>query len=120
MPSHPAGKTYRIASIPGDGIGPEVIDAGIIVLRKLAATVATFSLHFDAFDWNSAYFKRNGRYIPPDGLEEMKKYDAIFFGSVGDPGIILLLRCRCNDMDGCGRSGANRQDRRIQTLTQLD
>ena len=82
-----AGKTYRIASIPGDGIGLEVIDAGVTVLRKLSLTLGTFSLHVDAFDWNSAYFKRNGRYIPSDGLEEMKKYDAIYFGSVGDPGM---------------------------------
>ena len=88
MPSSSAGKTYRIASIPGDGIGPEVIDAGVTVLRKLSSTLDTFSLHFDAFDWNSAYFKRNGRYIPPDGLQQMKKYDAIYFGSVGDPGTV--------------------------------
>ena len=78
---------YRIASIPGDGIGPEVISTGITVLKKLAAVLGTFDLQFDHFDWSSGYYKKYGRYIPEGGLEELKKYNAIFFGAVGAPGM---------------------------------
>ena len=80
--------SYKIASIPGDGIGPEVISAGITVLKKLASVLGTFDLQFDHFDWSSDYYKKHGRYIPEGGLDEIKKYDAIFFGSVGAPGIL--------------------------------
>ncbi|KAK3176689.1 hypothetical protein OEA41_008014 [Lepraria neglecta] len=78
---------YRIASIPGDGIGPEVISTGITVLKKLAAVLGTFDLQFDHFDWSSDYYKKYGRYIPEGGLEELKKYNAIFFGAVGAPDV---------------------------------
>ena len=77
---------YKIASIPGDGIGPEVIGAGITVLKKLASVLGTFDLQFDHFDWSSDYYKEHGRYIPEGGLDKIKTYDAIFFGSVGAPG----------------------------------
>ncbi|KAL1983032.1 hypothetical protein VTN96DRAFT_579 [Rasamsonia emersonii] len=79
--------SYKIASIPADGIGPEVIAAGIKVLNKLAATLNTFDLHFEHFDWNSDYYKKHGKYIPDGGLEELKKFDAILFGAVGAPDV---------------------------------
>jgi tartrate dehydrogenase/decarboxylase/D-malate dehydrogenase len=75
-------KTYRIAAIPGDGIGNEVIPAGIEVLRKLADG---FGLEFEHFDWSSKRYLETGRYIPEGGLEKLKKFDAIFFGAVGAP-----------------------------------
>jgi tartrate dehydrogenase/decarboxylase/D-malate dehydrogenase len=75
-------KTYRIASIPGDGIGNEVIPAGIEVLKKLEDG---FRLEFTAFDWSSERYRKTGRYIPEGGLDELKKLDAIFFGAVGAP-----------------------------------
>lgn len=81
--------TYNIASIPGDGIGPEVISAAITVLQKLATTLGTFSLQFEHLPWSSKHYKEHGRYISEDGLGELKRYDAIFFGSVGDPGSAL-------------------------------
>ncbi len=84
MPS--TNVTYKIASIPGDGIGPEVISAAIMVLQKLASTLGKFSLQFDHLPWSSEQYKVHGRYIPEGGLEELRKYDAILFGSVGDPG----------------------------------
>jgi tartrate dehydrogenase/decarboxylase/D-malate dehydrogenase len=77
-------KTYRIASIPGDGIGNEVIPAGIEVLQKLADG---FRLEFEHFDWSSARYKKEGAYIPEGGLEKLKKFDAIFFGAVGAPDV---------------------------------
>lgn len=79
--SHP---TYRIASIPADGIGPEVISAGITVLQQLAKTYGTFSFDFKHFPWSSDYYIEHGRYIPDGGLDELKKFNAILFGAVGD------------------------------------
>ena len=81
---------YKIASIPGDGIGPEVISAAITVLHKLASTLGTFSVQCEHLPWSSEYYKSHGRYIPEGGLEQLKNYDAILFGSVGDPGMPLL------------------------------
>ncbi|KAK1225979.1 hypothetical protein PQX77_000688 [Marasmius sp. AFHP31] len=80
-------KTYRIASIPADGIGPEVIQAGIEVLQTLSKTLKTFQLDFTHFDWNSERYKSTGSYIPEGGLEELRKFDAILFGAVGAPGM---------------------------------
>jgi tartrate dehydrogenase/decarboxylase/D-malate dehydrogenase len=77
-------KTYRIASIPGDGIGNEVIPAGIEVLQKLATD---FRIEFKYFDWNSKRYVDTGAYIPDGGLDELKKFDAIFFGAVGAPDV---------------------------------
>lgn len=82
----PASKSYSIASIPADGIGPEVIDAAIVVLKTLAETLGTFDLTFTHFDWSSETYKRTGNYIPKGGLDELKKHDAILFGAVGAPG----------------------------------
>ena len=79
-------KSYRIASIPGDGIGKEVIAAGVEVLASLAEK-EQFKLEFKAFDWSSERFLRTGAYIPDGGLEELKTFDAIFFGAVGSPDV---------------------------------
>jgi len=75
-------KTYRIAAIPGDGIGNEVIPAGIEVLEALAANQG-FALAFEQFDWSSKRYLETGAYIPDGGLERLKTFDAIFFGAVG-------------------------------------
>ncbi|KAJ4385518.1 hypothetical protein N0V93_009947 [Gnomoniopsis smithogilvyi] len=83
----PASKSYSIASIPADGIGPEVIDAAIVVLKTLAETLGTFELDFTHFDWSSETYKRTGKYIPAGGLDELKKHDAILFGAVGAPDV---------------------------------
>jgi tartrate dehydrogenase/decarboxylase/D-malate dehydrogenase len=79
-------KTYRIASIPGDGIGTEVIPAGVEVLQKLSS-IEGFGLDFKPFDWSSDRYVRTGAYIPTGGLDELKKFDAIFFGAVGAPDV---------------------------------
>lgn len=80
-----AKKSYKIASIPGDGIGPEVISAGIKVLEKVSKKFGTFDLEFTHFDWSSKYYKKHGKYMP-DGLEVIKRFDAVLFGCVGDLG----------------------------------
>jgi tartrate dehydrogenase/decarboxylase/D-malate dehydrogenase len=77
-------KTYRIAAIPGDGIGNEVIPAGIEVLKHLADS---FRLEFVTFDWSSQRYLGTRVYIPEGGLAELKKFDAIFFGAVGAPDV---------------------------------
>ena len=77
-------KTYRIAAIPGDGIGNEVIPAGIEVLKHLADS---FRLEFVTFDWSSQRYLGTRAYIPDGGLAELKKFDAIFFGAVGAPDV---------------------------------
>ena len=79
-------KTYRIASIPGDGIGNEVIPAGIEVLDALAKSVG-FGVSFQHLDWSSQRYQQTGAYIPEGGLEKLKAFDAIFFGAVGAPDV---------------------------------
>ncbi|KAH8586032.1 tartrate dehydrogenase/decarboxylase [Bisporella sp. PMI_857] len=82
--THP---TYRIASIPADGIGPEVIEAGVTVLKKLAETLKSFDLDFTNFDWSSETYKKTGKYMPDDALTTLRKFDAILFGAVGAPDV---------------------------------
>jgi len=80
-------KTYKIAAIPGDGIGVEVIAAGVEVLEALAKRDGSFGFAFDHFDWGSDYYKRTGLMMPGDGREQIKNHDAIFFGAVGAPDV---------------------------------
>jgi tartrate dehydrogenase/decarboxylase/D-malate dehydrogenase len=80
-------RTYRIAAIPGDGIGIEVIAAGLQVLEVLAGRDKTFELEVEHFPWSSEYYLKNGCYIPEGGLEKLKTFDAIFFGAVGAPDV---------------------------------
>ena len=81
-----ASTTYKIASIPADGIGPEVIEAGVAVLKALAESLGEFKLEFQDYDWSSDTYKRTGKYIPDGGLDDLRKHDAILFGAVGAPG----------------------------------
>ena len=78
--------TYRIASIPGDGIGNEVVPAGLEVLQALSSK-ENFRIDAKVFDWSSKRYLETGKYIPPGGLEELKTFDAIFFGAVGAPDV---------------------------------
>lgn len=78
---------YSIAAIPADGIGPEVISAGIEVLRALEKHNPQLKLTINTFDWGSDYYKANGVMMPEDGLAQLKKFDAIFFGAVGAPDV---------------------------------
>jgi len=80
-------KTYKIACIPGDGIGKEVIPAGQTVLEALAATQKNFRFEFSSFDWGGDYYRKHGVMMPADGLKDIRDADAILFGSAGDPHI---------------------------------
>jgi tartrate dehydrogenase/decarboxylase/D-malate dehydrogenase len=75
-------RTYRIAAIGGDGIGPEVVEAGIEVLEALGKTEG-FGLQVERFPWSSQFYLEQGHYIPEDGLAKLKGFDAILFGAVG-------------------------------------
>jgi tartrate dehydrogenase/decarboxylase/D-malate dehydrogenase len=77
-------QTFSIASIPGDGIGGEVVAAGLRVLDTIAKQ-SEGAIDFDVteFPWNSRYFLDHGYYIPDGGLEELQRHDAIYFGAVG-------------------------------------
>ncbi len=76
---------YRIAAIPGDGIGAEVLGAGLRVLQALAAREPELELTVESFPWGSDYYRSKGRMMPEDALGTLKGFDAIYFGAVGDP-----------------------------------
>ena len=78
-------KVYAIAAIPGDGIGTEVIAAGIEVLTALAERDGSFGFKVDHFDWGGEYYKKHGRMMPADGRDLIRHHDAILFGSAGHP-----------------------------------
>ncbi|MDO8887991.1 MAG: tartrate dehydrogenase [Hydrogenophaga sp.] len=80
-------KTFAIATIPGDGIGKEVVPAGQQVLEALAATGNGFRFAFEDFDWGGDYYRKHGVMMPADGLDALRHKDAILFGSAGDPDI---------------------------------
>jgi tartrate dehydrogenase/decarboxylase/D-malate dehydrogenase len=80
-------KTYRIAMIPGDGIGKEVVPAGRDVLEALAAGDSGFRFEFENFDWGGDHYRAHGTMMPDDGLDALRDKDAILFGSAGDPHI---------------------------------
>jgi tartrate dehydrogenase/decarboxylase/D-malate dehydrogenase len=80
-------KIYRIAAIPGDGIGKEVVPAGCEVLRALAAASGEFEFEFEEFGWGGDWHREHGEMMPADGLEALRDKDAILFGSAGDPHI---------------------------------
>src|SRR5262245_5791021 len=80
-------KTYAIAAIPGDGIGTEVVEAGLEVLSAIAKREGSFKFDFERFDWGGEHFKKHGRMMPVDGLDLIRRHDAILFGSAGHPEI---------------------------------
>ncbi|MGB3581196.1 MAG: isocitrate/isopropylmalate family dehydrogenase, partial [Roseiarcus sp.] len=78
-------RRYRIAVIPGDGIGKEVIPAGLEALAAVAGREGGIEFAFDRFDWGSDLYRATGLMMPPDGLAQIKDHDAIYFGAVGSP-----------------------------------
>ncbi|KAH6672766.1 isocitrate/isopropylmalate dehydrogenase [Plectosphaerella plurivora] len=92
---------FRIASIPADGIGPEVISSAIEVINTLASALKTFTIEFTHLPWGTAHYKEHGVYIPEGALDNLKTFDAGLFGSVGAPdvpdhislwGLLLAIR----------------------------
>jgi tartrate dehydrogenase/decarboxylase / D-malate dehydrogenase len=80
-------RQYKIAAIPGDGIGTEVIAAGVEALIACAARDGGFQLTFEQFDWGSERYKKTGAFMPANGLDLIRQHDAILFGSAGAPDV---------------------------------
>jgi tartrate dehydrogenase/decarboxylase/D-malate dehydrogenase len=80
-------RIHKIASIPGDGIGKEVIPAGIEVLRALEQGCGGFQLQIENFPWGTDHYHQTGLMMPEDGLETLQHFDAIYFGAVGHPSV---------------------------------
>jgi tartrate dehydrogenase/decarboxylase / D-malate dehydrogenase len=98
-----SNKVYKLAAIPGDGIGTEVIEAGLEVLEALAEREGTYGLDVQSFPWGADYYLEHGKMMPDDGREILKNFDAIYFGSAGDPRIpdhITLWQLRLNICQG--------------------
>ena len=102
---------YKLAVIPGDGVGPEVIAEGRKAIEAVARGSADLSFDYTEFPWGSDYYRETGRLMPEDGLEQLKAFDAILFGAVGDPqipdhitlnGLLLPMR-RAFDQGVCIR-----------------
>ncbi|MCJ9711488.1 tartrate dehydrogenase, partial [Bordetella hinzii] len=82
-----AGKTHRIAVIPGDGIGKEVVPEGLRVLDA-AATRFGIGFQWDHFDWSCDYYARHGKMMPDDWAQQIGGHEAIFFGAIGWPAAV--------------------------------
>jgi tartrate dehydrogenase/decarboxylase/D-malate dehydrogenase len=78
---------YKVAVIPGDGVGLEVIDEGRKALEAVSAVIGNLSFQFTEFPWGSEYYRETGSLMPEDGIETLKGFDTILFGAVGDPDI---------------------------------
>ena len=115
-------KTYRIAAIPGDGIGKEVIAAGLEVLNACAASDGSFSLVSQTFDWSTDYYKEHGVLMPENGREQLLNFDAIYFGAVGAPDVpdhIMLWGLRlaiCQPFDQYANELARSRPRKLLTV----
>ena len=102
---------YKLAVIPGDGVGPEVIAEGRKAIEAVVRGSADLTFDYTEFPWGSDYYRETGRLMPEDGLEQLQAYDAILFGAVGDPqipdhitlnGLLLPMR-RAFDQGVCIR-----------------
>ncbi len=98
-------KTYKIALVPGDGIGKEVVDEAVRVLNRVSELDGRFSFEFTEYPWGCRYYLEHGEMMPADGIELLSKSDAIILGAVGFPGVPdhislrdLLLKIR-HDFD---------------------
>jgi tartrate dehydrogenase/decarboxylase/D-malate dehydrogenase len=80
-------RSHHIAVIPGDGIGKEVISEGVKCLNVLSEIFKDIRFEFEYLPWGSDHYLQNGRMMPEDGLEILKRFDAIYLGAVGDPRI---------------------------------
>lgn len=78
---------YKVAVIAGDGIGPEVLEEGIKVLKKIVEIDGSFKVKFTEFPWGCEYYLKNGKMMDEDGMDKLKGFDAIYLGAVGYPGV---------------------------------
>ncbi len=86
-------RQYKIAVVPGDGIGHEIVPAGVTVLEAAAETFG-FSLSFEEFPYGAGHYQETGSFMPADAPEKLSKFDAIYFGAVGLPDVDDTLPAR--------------------------
>lgn len=79
--------THKIAVIPGDGIGIEVINEGLKVLNCVSELDPNIAFEFTHFPWGCEFYSKTGKMMDDDGIEKLRKFDAIFLGAVGYPGV---------------------------------
>jgi len=79
-------RRYRIAVVPGDGIGWEIVPVGVQVLQAAAGRLG-FELSTETFPYGAAYYKKTGKFLPDDALDTLRGFDAIYFGAVGLPDV---------------------------------
>lgn len=97
-------RTLKIASIPGDGIGKEVVPAAEEVVQAAVQASGEVEIEFTQFPWSCEYYLEHGKMMPDDGLETLKEFDAVFLGAVGNPELVadhvslwgLLINIRRN------------------------
>ena len=80
-------KTYKIACLPGDGVGKELLPVGINLLNEVSKKENTFNMKFEIFPWGCEYYLEHGCIMPENGLELLKNFDAIYLGAVGHPDV---------------------------------
>ncbi len=81
------GRVHRVAIISGDGVGPEVIDAGLTILDVVQKAHGGFTLDLTPLPWGSAYYAEHRQMMPDDALDVLRGFDAIYLGAVGSPAI---------------------------------
>ncbi|MGC6429878.1 MAG: isocitrate/isopropylmalate dehydrogenase family protein [Jejuia sp.] len=77
---------YKIAVVPGDGIGNEIVPEGLRVIKAVAEK-HNFSIETEEFDWGAGYYQKHNQFLPNDGIDKLKAFDAVYFGSVGLPAV---------------------------------
>lgn len=80
-------KRLKIALIPGDGIGKEVLQEGVKVLKTIDKIDNNLFFEFEEFPWGCDYYVKNGKMMDDNGLEQLKDFDAIYLGAVGHPSV---------------------------------
>ena len=112
--------SYRIALIPGDGIGREVVPEGVRALKALSGRFK-FAMDFNEFPYSCEHYLQTGRMMPEDGLEQLRPFDAILLGAVGAPqvpdhvslwGLLIPIRRSFDQYVNCGRCACSRASAR--------
>jgi tartrate dehydrogenase/decarboxylase / D-malate dehydrogenase len=80
-------ESYEIAVIPGDGVGPEVISGGLMVLRRAGEVTGAFKLKTTEYPWSCAWYLAHGEMMPTDGIKRLSDSDGIYLGAVGFPDV---------------------------------
>ena len=84
-------KRYRVAAVPGDGVGKEIMPLALNILQAVAEHVGTFELEIEVFPWGCEHYLETGEVMPPDGIQILGQFDAIYFVAAGHPAVTDYL-----------------------------